>query len=81
MMKFRKNLSKFIARQGMNYSAFSADRGVSLSQLSQILHGAYTGTFAFWASIAVDYNLTVSQMVDLYQIMEENEEAAAWLNE
>lgn len=80
-MKFRKNLSKFIAKQNMNYSAFAADRGISLSQLSQILHGAYTGTFAFWASIAVDYNLTVAQMVDLYQIAEENEEVAAWLKD
>ena len=80
-MKFRKNLSAFIAKQSMNYSTFAADRGVSLSQLSQILHGSYTGTFAFWASIAVDYDLTVSQMVDLYQIMEECEGVAAWLNE
>ena len=80
-MKFRKNLSRFIARHGMNYSNFAADRGISLSQLSQILHGTYTGTFAFWASIAVDYNLTVSQMVDLYQIMEEDEGVSAWLND
>lgn len=80
-MKFRKNLSVFIARQGMNYSAFAADREISLSQLSQILHGTYTGTFQFWASIAVDYNLTVSQMIDLYQIMDENEEVSSWLNE
>ena len=80
-MKFRKNLSRFIAKHGMNYSNFAADRSISLSQLSQILHGTYTGTFAFWASIAVDYNLTVSQMVDLYQIMEEDEGAVAWLND
>lgn len=80
-MKFRKNLSKFIAKQDMNYSAFAADREISLSQLSQILHGTYTGTFQFWASIAVDYNLTVSHMVDLYQIMDENEEVSSWLNE
>ena len=80
-MKFRKNLSKFIAKQGMNYSAFATDREISLSQLSQILHGTYTGTFQFWASIAVDYNLTVSEMVSLYNIMDENEEVSSWLNE
>lgn len=80
-MKFRKNLSLFIAKQGMNYSAFAADREISLSQLSQILHGSYTGTFAFWAGVAVDYNLTVPQMVDLYQITDENEEVSSWLNE
>lgn len=80
-MKFRKNLSTFIAKRGMNYSAFSADRGISLSQLSQILHGTYTGTFAFWASIAVDYNLTVAQMVDLYEITDENGRLAAWLKD
>ena len=78
-MKFRKNLSTFIAKQNMNYSAFASDREISLSQLSQILHGTYTGTFAFWAGIAVDYNLTVPQMVDLYQITDESEEVAAWL--
>ncbi len=82
-MKFRKNLSKFIAKQGLTYMAFAVDRGISPSQLSQILHGTYTGTFAFWASIAVDYNLTVSQMIDLYNVSEDpdNEEVAAWLNE
>ena len=80
-MKFRKNLSIFISKQGMNYSAFAADRDISLSQLSQILHGTYTGTFAFWAGIAVDYNLTVAQMVDLYQITDENEEVSTWLKD
>ena len=80
-MKFRKNLSTFIAKQNMNYSAFAADREISLSQLSQILHGSYTGTFAFWAGIAVDYNLTVSQMVDLYQITDESEEVSTWLKD
>ena len=80
-MKFRKNLSTFIAKQDMNYSAFAADREISLSQLSQILHGSYTGTFAFWAGIAVDYNLTVSQMVDLYQITDESEEVSTWLKD
>lgn len=80
-MKFRKNLSTFIAKQEMNYTAFAADREISLSQLSQILHGTYTGTFQFWAGIAVDYNLTVSQMVDLYQTTEESEEVAAWLKD
>ena len=80
-MKFRKNLSKFIAKHGMTYSAFAVDREISPSQLSQILHGTYTGTFQFWASIAVDYNLTVSEMVSLYNIMDENEEVSSWLNE
>ena len=80
-MKLRKNLSTFIAKQDMNYSAFAADREISLSQLSQILHGSYTGTFAFWAGIAVDYNLTVSQMVDLYQITDESEEVSTWLKD
>ena len=80
-MKFRKNLSAFIAKQNMNYSAFASDREISLSQLSQILHGSYTGTFAFWAGIAVDYDLTVSQMVDLYQITDESEEVSTWLKD
>lgn len=80
-MKFRKNLSKFIAKQGMNYSDFAADRGISISQLSQIVHGTYTGTFQFWASIAVDYDLTVSEMVSLYNITDENEGVASWLKD
>lgn len=80
-MKFRANLSKFISKQGMNYTLFAIDREISQSQLSQILHGTYTGTFDFWASIAIDYNLTVSQMIDLYQIMEYGEDVAAWLKD
>lgn len=80
-MKFRKNLSTFITKRGMNYSAFAADRGISLSQLSQIIHGSYFGTFDFWAAIATDYNLTVSQMIDLYQITDESEEVVAWLKD
>ena len=80
-MKLRKNLSAFIAKQKMNYSAFAADRKISLSQLSQILHGTYTGTFQFWAGIAVDYNLTVPQMIDLYQITDKNGEVSKWLKD
>lgn len=67
MTTIRKKLADFIKKQNMTNTQFALENGVSISQLSQIISGKQYGTFDFWLGIAERYDLTVRDLVALYE--------------
>ena len=66
-IKQRFHLILFIQNSGLKMSQFAERVYVSPSTLSQIVHGGQDGTFLFWSVMAQQFNLTLKQLVTLYE--------------
>lgn len=67
-IKQRFYLILFIQNSGLKMSQFAERVFVSPSTLSQIVHGGQDGTFLFWSVMAQQFNLTLKQLVTLYEL-------------